>query len=53
MKRSEKYDKVISYKGYTIIFVGNNWRALAYANPQFDNSNLKELKKQINNYLKN
>ena len=43
---------MIKYKGFNITYVNRKWRALAYANPQFDNPNLSKLKKEINKYLK-
>lgn len=45
MKASEKYTKVIQYKGFTISYYNGEWRASAYANPQFSNANLSKLKK--------
>jgi hypothetical protein len=42
----------IQYKGFTINYIGGEYRADAYANPQFTNTNLAKLKKEINQYLK-
>jgi hypothetical protein len=41
----------IQYKGFTINYIGGEYRADAYANPQFTNTNLAKLKKEINQYL--
>jgi len=41
----------IQYKGYTINFVRGNYRAIAYGNPQFDETSLVKVKKAIDNYL--
>lgn len=40
------------YKGYGITYLYSEYRAEAYANPSFYNSNLANLKKQINEYLR-
>lgn len=42
----------IQYKGFTINFLRGEYIADAYANPQFNNTNLTKLKIQINQYLK-
>ena len=42
----------IQYKGFTINYLRGEYRADAYANPQFTNTNLAKLKKEINQYLK-
>ena len=40
------------YKGFGISYVQGEYRAEAYANPQFTETSLVRLKKLINNYLK-
>jgi hypothetical protein len=40
------------YKGLCILFIRGEYRAEAYASPQFTDTNLKRLKKKIDNYLK-
>jgi len=40
------------YKGFTINYLRGEYRADAYANPQFSNTNLAKLKREINQYLK-
>ena len=53
MKLIDKKNRgVIYYKGYGINFYHNEYRASAYANPTFTHTNLKKLKKLINQYLK-
>ena len=52
MTELQKLNKVIQFKGFTITYYRKEWHARAYANPSFDNSNLNNLKKEINNYLK-
>ena len=42
----------IQYKGFTINYIKGEYRANAYANPEFINTNLAKLKKEINQYLK-
>ena len=42
----------IQYKGYTINYINGEYRADAYSNPQFTNTNLAKLKKEINQYLR-
>ncbi|MBC8306201.1 MAG: GNAT family N-acetyltransferase [Pelagibacterales bacterium] len=42
----------IQYKGFTINYLRGEYRADAYASPQFTNTNLAKLKKEINEYLK-
>lgn len=41
----------IQYKGYTINFIRGNYRAEAYGNPQFSETSLAKVKKQIDSYL--
>ena len=43
----------MQYKGFTVIFVNGEYRASAYANPQFTGTNYAQLKKEINQYLSN
>lgn len=43
----------IQYKGFTINYLRGEYRADAYANPQFSNTNLAKLKQAINQYLRN
>lgn len=52
MTTLEKLNKVIQFKGFTITFIRSEWRAEAHASPQFCNTNLSKLKKEINHYLK-
>ena len=42
----------IQYKGFTINYLRREYRADAYASPQFTNTNLAKLKKEINEYLR-
>ena len=42
----------IQYKGFTINYLRGEYRADAYASPQFTNTNLAKLKKEINEYLR-
>jgi hypothetical protein len=42
----------IQYKGFTINYLRGEYRADSYAGPQFSNTNLAKLKKEINQYLK-
>ena len=42
----------IQYKGFTINYLRGEYRADAYASPQFTNTNLAKLKKEINQYLR-
>lgn len=42
----------IQYKGFTINHMRGQYRADAYANPSFYNTNLAKLKGEINQYLK-
>ena len=51
MKKSTSFYQ--QYKGYGIRFINGEYRAEAYASPQFTETNLSRLKKIINNYLKN
>jgi hypothetical protein len=41
-----------TYKGFGIHFIRGSYRTIAHANPQFENTNLTKLKKEINQYLK-
>jgi hypothetical protein len=41
-----------TYKGFTINYIRGLYRADAYANPQFSNTNFSKLKKEINEYLR-
>ncbi len=50
MIRDKKWSTL--YKGFTVIQVIGYYRASAYANPEFSNKSLSDLKKQINKYLK-
>ena len=47
-----KYSTTEIYKGYGISKINGEYRANCYANPQFANSNIAKLKKEINQYLK-
>lgn len=40
------------YKGYGIVKYHGEWEAAAYANPTFNHTNLAEIKKLINQYLR-
>jgi len=42
----------IQYKGYTINYIRGEYRAEAYGNPQFTDTNLSKLKSKINKYLR-
>ena len=53
MTNKDKSNRVILFKGFGINFIRGEWRAEAYANPSFYNTNLTKLKKEINNYLRN
>ena len=48
-----KNGSVKQYKGFTILKTRGEWRASAYANPQFSGTNFTKLKKEINQYLNN
>lgn len=39
------------FRGFTINRIGTEYRAAAYANPQFSNTNLAKLKAEIIKYL--
>jgi hypothetical protein len=39
------------FKGYGVNYINGNYRAAAYANPEFENKSLSKLKKEINQYL--
>lgn len=53
MTELQKYKRgPIYYKGYGINYINGAYRAEAYANPSFSNTNLAKLKKRINQYLK-
>lgn len=41
----------IAYKGYGILKIKGEWRAEAYANPTFYDTNLTKIKAKINQYL--
>jgi len=49
MKRSKNW--YTYYKGYSIYQIRGEYRAEAYANENFYNTNLSKLKKDINKYL--
>ncbi len=42
----------LKFKGFTINYIRGEYRADAYASPQFSNKNLAKLKQEINAYLK-
>jgi hypothetical protein len=42
----------IQFKGYTINYINGEYRADAYANPQFSSPNLAKLKARIKKYLR-
>jgi hypothetical protein len=42
----------IYYKGFGINWRSGEYKAAAYSNPTFTNTNLGKLKQQINEYLK-
>lgn len=52
MTNEQKRKRILHYKGFVINFLYGEYRADAYANPQFTNTNLSKLKKEINQYLK-
>lgn len=52
MTREQKSKRVLQYKGFGINFIRGQYRAEAYANPSFYDTNLERLKKQIRDYLK-
>lgn len=52
IKRVKQGKEAIHYKGFCINFIGSSYRAEAYANPSFYSTNLEDIKKQINQYLK-
>lgn len=47
-----KHLETIYYKGYGITKYNKEYRAGAYANPQFSDTNLTRLKITINKYLR-
>lgn len=57
-KRKNKFSiasnakKTHQYKGFTINYIGGEYRADAYGNPQFTDTNLAKLKSKINKYLR-
>lgn len=52
MKQIDKVNATAKYyRGFCITYIRNEWRAEAYGNPQFCNTNMKKLKDQINTYL--
>jgi len=42
----------VQYKGCTIIFINGYYRAAAYANPTFEETNKVKLLQSINSYLR-
>ena len=50
---NQKRDHYEQYKGYGIEFIQGEWRAEAYANPQFTDTCMVRLKRKIRKYLAN
>ena len=49
---ADKKRRTEYYRGFVINFIRGEWRATAYGNPTFYDTNKSRLKKQIRDYLK-